>query len=108
MTSINFKDFGFARLGFKPMGSALEPVIFGFPDLPEQEVGMLFIRLVQQEANGNHTYMGALCFTARIAVSNQNRAWFNFLPRKVSLLEGRELRLDAPSCLFVVCCCFTS
>ena len=42
MTNINFKVM--TRPGFEPAGSGLEPTIFGFPDLPEQEAGDLLIR----------------------------------------------------------------
>ena len=41
MTSINFKVLGLTRLGFKTVGSALEPVIFRLLDLPGWEVGIL-------------------------------------------------------------------
>ena len=43
MTSINFKVIGLTRPGFKAAGSGLEPAIFGFLNLPEQEAGTLLI-----------------------------------------------------------------
>ena len=43
-TSINFEVFGLTRPGCEPVGSRLEPAIFGFPNLPEREVGALLIR----------------------------------------------------------------
>ena len=44
MTSTKFKLIGLTQPGLKPAGSGLEPGIFGFPDLPEREVGALLIR----------------------------------------------------------------
>ena len=43
MTSINFKVFGLTRPDLEPEGSRLDPVNFGFPDLPEWEAGALLI-----------------------------------------------------------------
>ena len=44
MTSLNFEVFGFTRPGFEPVGSGLEPMTFGFPNLPEREAGALLIQ----------------------------------------------------------------
>ena len=44
MTSINVEVIGLTRPGFKAIGSRLEPPIFRFPDLPEQEAGALLIQ----------------------------------------------------------------
>ena len=47
---------GLTRPGFEPVGSRLEPVIFGFPDLPEWEAVTLLIqppRLVYSALTGS-------------------------------------------------------
>ena len=44
MTSINFKVFVLTQPGFDPAGPGLDPVTFGFPNLPEQEVDTLLIQ----------------------------------------------------------------
>ena len=41
VTSINFKVIGLTRPGSEPTGSGLEPVRFGFPDLPAREADAL-------------------------------------------------------------------
>ena len=54
MTHINFKVIDLTRPGFKATNVGLEPMIFGFIDLPEREVGALLIQAPRLVRQNNH------------------------------------------------------
>ena len=59
-----FKVFGLTQPGFEPMSSRPEPAIFGFPNLPEQEVSALLIHPPQLV----HSTKGSLHNTDKICI----------------------------------------